>query len=70
MNSTNNLSEKVNYKHDPAIHNFSAAQQILPFLLKLTPVNSFIDIGCGTGTWLAVAKELGVKEILGVDGVD
>lgn len=70
MNSTNNLSEQVNYKHDPAIHNFSAAQQILPFLLKLTPVNSFIDIGCGTGTWLAVAKELGVKEILGVDGVD
>jgi SAM-dependent methyltransferase len=70
LNSTNNFSEKVNYTHDPAVHNFSAARQILPFLLKLKPVNSVIDFGCGTGTWLAVAKELGVKEILGVDGVD
>jgi SAM-dependent methyltransferase len=52
------------------VHNFSAARQILPFLLKLKTTNSILDIGCGIGTWLAVAKELGVKEVLGVDGVD
>ncbi|HEY5326741.1 MAG TPA: class I SAM-dependent methyltransferase [Mucilaginibacter sp.] len=70
MNSVNNFSHLVNYKHDPAIHNFSAAKQVLPFLLKLKPVDSILDIGCGTGTWLAIAKELGVKETIGVDGVD
>ena len=70
MKSVNHSSNPVNYKHDPAVHNFSAARQILPFLLKLKTTNSILDIGCGIGTWLAVAKELGVRETLGVDGVD
>jgi SAM-dependent methyltransferase len=65
-----NLFNYANYKHDPVIHNFSAARQILPFLLKLKPADSIIDIGCGTGTGLAIARELGVKEILGIDGVN
>jgi SAM-dependent methyltransferase len=30
--------------------------------------NSILDIGCGVGTWLRAAKELGVGEIQGVDG--
>ncbi|HYU46031.1 MAG TPA: class I SAM-dependent methyltransferase [Terriglobales bacterium] len=29
---------------------------------------SIVDIGCGVGTWLAAAKELGVPEVLGIDG--
>jgi len=29
---------------------------------------SIVDIGCGIGTWLAVAGELGVKDITGVEG--
>src|ERR1700752_282649 len=56
------------YKHDPVIHNFSAAREILPYVLKLKKINSILDVGCGTGTWLSVALELGVKEIMGVDG--
>ena len=56
------------YKHDPTIHNFSAAREILPNVLKLKKINSILDVGCGTGTWLSVALELGVKEIAGVDG--
>ncbi len=70
MTLVNTFSNQVNYKHDTTIHNFSAAKQILPFLLKLNPVNSILDIGCGIGTWLAVAQGLGVKETIGVDGVD
>jgi 2-polyprenyl-3-methyl-5-hydroxy-6-metoxy-1,4-benzoquinol methylase len=58
------------YKHDPAIHNFSAAKQILPFLFKLKHFNSVLDVGCGTGTWLAIAKELGINEFLGIDGIN
>jgi SAM-dependent methyltransferase len=61
---------KPNYIHDAAIHNFSAARQILPCILSLKPVNSILDVGCGIGTWLSVAQELGVTEIKGVDGVD
>ncbi|HTA30980.1 MAG TPA: methyltransferase domain-containing protein, partial [Candidatus Cybelea sp.] len=31
---------------------------------------SLIDVGCGTGTWIKTAMELGVKDILGLDGVN
>lgn len=69
MSSSDN-AHMVNYKHDPVIHNFSAARQILPFLLKLKHFNTVLDVGCGTGTWLAIAKELGINEILGIDGIN
>lgn len=35
---------------------------------NITKVSSVIDYGCGIGAWLAAAKELGVKEVLGLDG--
>jgi SAM-dependent methyltransferase len=70
MNGSKLISESPLYVHDPVVHNFSAARQILPYILKLKPIKSIVDIGCGTGTWLSVAKEFGVEEILGVDGVN
>lgn len=56
------------YTHDELVHNFKAAEEILPFIIEQFNPNSMIDVGCGIGTWLKVAKDLGVKEILGVDG--
>jgi SAM-dependent methyltransferase len=63
-------TNKAIYIHDPAKHNFSAARQILPYIFNIKKIDSVLDIGCGTGTWLSVARELGVKEITGVDGVN
>jgi SAM-dependent methyltransferase len=60
---------KINYVHTKLIHNKSAAREILPFLITLFHSKSIIDVGCGTGSWLSVAKELGVKTIKGVDGI-
>jgi len=37
-------------------------------LLNIFIPESMIDLGCGTGTWLSVAKKLGVKSVLGIDG--
>jgi SAM-dependent methyltransferase len=45
-----------------------SAREILPFVLDIVKPASIIDFGCGTGNWLAIAHELGVPEILGVDG--
>lgn len=57
-----------NYKHDIQTHNTKAAKNFLPILFEYIKPNSVIDVGCGTGTWLKVFKNLGVLEILGVDG--
>lgn len=47
---------------------YKSAQKILPVLVKLIHPNSAIDLGCGTGAWLKVLSELGVKRIIGVEG--
>jgi SAM-dependent methyltransferase len=56
------------YIHDEVIHNINAAKEVLPFIMQSFSPTSIIDIGCGIGTWLKVAKDLGVKEVIGVDG--
>jgi SAM-dependent methyltransferase len=45
-----------------------SAREILPLVLDVVKPASVIDIGCGTGNWLAIAHELGVSDILGIDG--
>jgi hypothetical protein len=46
-----------------------SAQIVVPILLELIPnINSVIDFGCWSGTWLHVFKNNGVREIKGVDG--
>jgi SAM-dependent methyltransferase len=59
---------EVLYLHDEVVHNFNAAKEVLPFLLNRFKPKSIVDIGCGIATWLAVAKDLGIKDIAGVDG--
>src|SRR4051812_43633312 len=46
----------------------SSAQSILPIVLDLVPACSVVDVGCGTGEWLAAAGELGGDESLGIEG--
>src|SRR3954452_20732472 len=45
-----------------------SAREILPLVIDVVKPASIIDIGCVTGNWLAIAHELGVRDILGVDG--
>lgn len=45
-----------------------SAHIILSLLFNYYKLNSMVDFGCGVGTWLNVGKELGVKEILGIEG--
>jgi SAM-dependent methyltransferase len=60
----------INYKHTTDFHNFSAAREIIPLLLKRLNLNSVLDVGCGTGTWLKVFEENGVEDYFGVDSPD
>ena len=36
---------------------------------RRTPA-SLLDVGCGSGAWLRAAIDLGVRDVLGIDGVD
>lgn len=59
---------EIKYVHIEEEHNKKAASIIFPLLLKIINPKSIIDVGCGIGTWLSVAKDLGVGDLLGVDG--
>jgi SAM-dependent methyltransferase len=45
-----------------------SAREILPIVFDLLTPASLVDIGCGTGHWLATAIELGINDVLGIDG--
>jgi SAM-dependent methyltransferase len=45
-----------------------SAQVIAPLLYRAFKPRKVIDVGCGSGEWLAAFLDTGVEEILGVDG--
>ena len=45
-----------------------SAETIVPLVMELVPADSVVDVGCGLGTWLAVFREKGARNILGIDG--
>lgn len=47
---------------------YRSAQIVARLLLDALPIGSVCDVGCGVGTWLRAFLELGVPDVLGVDG--
>ena len=45
-----------------------SAREILSLLVRWFQPKSVIDLGCGAGNWLATAIELGIHDVVGVDG--
>jgi SAM-dependent methyltransferase len=45
-----------------------SARILLPVVARAVSPRSVVDFGCGTGAWLKVWKELGVRDVTGVDG--
>jgi hypothetical protein len=45
-----------------------SAQKVLTVLFKYFKPTSVVDFGCGVGTWLKVSKDLGIENILGLEG--
>lgn len=45
-----------------------SARHLLPVVFEVFKPGSVVDVGCGVGYWLQVCKELGAKEVLGVEG--
>src|SRR5262245_52169034 len=45
-----------------------SARVILSELFTIHKPQSVIDVGCGVGSWLAAAIDLGAERVVGVDG--
>jgi len=46
-----------------------AARIMLSEVFRLCPgIETVLDVGCGVGTWLSVAQELGAREVFGLEG--
>jgi len=48
--------------------NLRSAQAVVPLINCLIQPQSVVDVGCGSGVWLSVFREHGVKQILGIEG--
>jgi len=57
-----------NFYKDIHADALSSAEEIVPFVLKLTGAKSVVDVGCGQGAWLSIFKKHGTTRILGLDG--
>jgi len=44
-----------------------SADVVMPLVCQLIHPRSVVDVGCATGSWLAVAKAHGVAQVLGLD---
>jgi SAM-dependent methyltransferase len=60
----------IEYKHSENLHTLAGPQAALPVIFGDSKPSSVLDVGCGTGTWLKAALELGISDIFGVDGVE
>lgn len=50
------------------IDSLKSASQIVPFIVNLVKPKSVVDVGCGTGEFLSVFEEMGIRDYLGIDG--
>ena len=45
-----------------------SAKAVLPWVIERTRPLSVVDVGCGTGSWLAEVRRAGIVDVLGLDG--
>lgn len=64
---TKNLYSERYFKQFETIA-YLSAKEIIPLVLELVKPKSVTDVGCGTGTWLSIFKEMGTTDLLGIDG--
>lgn len=59
----------IDYDHALNLHTAEGPQTALRVIFANEKPSSLLDVGCGTGTWLKAALELGILDVTGIDGV-
>jgi SAM-dependent methyltransferase len=60
----------IEYNHSDSPHSLAGPRAALPMLFPEGLPQSILDVGCGKGTWLSAAINLGAKDVFGIDGID
>jgi SAM-dependent methyltransferase len=60
----------INYVHVASVHTLTGPLVTVRSLFGERPPTSLLDVGCGIGTWMRAARDLGVVEVLGLDDAD
>jgi len=62
----------VDYDHRTAqpLHSVDGAKEGLRTIFPAEFPRTVLDVGCGTGSWLRAALNLGAEEVLGIDGAE
>jgi SAM-dependent methyltransferase len=47
---------------------YASAQAVVPRVVGLTGARSIVDVGCGSGAWSRACRDIGVPEVVGIDG--
>ena len=64
------MNVTVSYKHAHSPHSVVGARAALSKIFHNIQPGSLLDVGCGTGTWLKAANQLGVFDLHGIDAID
>jgi len=61
----------IKYEHAQNTHTLTGPEEAFPVVLRHLkgPVQSVVDVGCGTGPWLRAARLKGIVDLQGFDGV-
>lgn len=59
----------IHFNHQANLHTEAGPRAALPIIFANRNLNSVLDVGCGIGTWLKAALELGITDIVGIDGI-
>jgi SAM-dependent methyltransferase len=60
--------------YDPAFYawqsggSLASARRVAPLVNALLAPRAVLDVGCGLGTWLKAFSDIGVADVLGIDG--
>ena len=58
-----------NFYEENQYGSFMSAVEVLQYIMPIYKPSSLVDFGCGTGTWLAAAKQINREiQVVGVDG--
>jgi SAM-dependent methyltransferase len=61
---------EILYHFSRNLHTSEGAIQGFRYLASGQCISSILDVGAGVGTWLAAAREHGINDIVGIDGIE